>query len=224
VNGVDEVKHLFSRSPASPGLRALLAYGRSRNMPRAALIALVVAVGATVYAGQQVQLPQLSHLTDYSVPLAAVVPVVYAVVLATTAFSPMADLEHTSAQPMHRHRAVQLIAVLLYATLLAVLPMATGASAEVTVAAVRNVVGYTGLAMIGVRVFGSGLAWLPPLAMFGPTLLAGVRWDNTPEPWAWSIHGPHSVTAAVTAAVLCAVGLPLAATTTPRRAERDEQG
>ena len=94
----------------------------------------------------------------------------------------------------------------------------------ITVAAVRNVVGYTGLAMIGVRVFGSGLAWLPPLAMFGPTLLAGVRWDNTPEPWAWSIHGPHSVTAAVTAAVLCAVGLPLAATTTPRRTERDEQG
>jgi hypothetical protein len=60
-------------------------------------------------------------------------------------------------------------AVLLYATLLAVPPMAAGASAEVTMVAVRNVAGYRGLAMIGARLFGSGLAWLPPL--FGPTLL-----------------------------------------------------
>jgi hypothetical protein len=135
----------------------------------------------------------------------------------------MADLEHTAAQPMHRHCVVHMTAVLLYATLLAVLPMAAGASAEVTVAAVRNVAGYLGLAMIGARLFGSGLAWVPPLAMFGPTLLVGVRWDSTPEPWAWSIHGPHSVPAALTAAVLCVGGLCLAATT-PRRAEREEQG
>lgn len=112
-------------------------------------------------------------------------------VLATTTFSPMADLEHTAAQPMRRHRAIQMTAVLLYATLLAVLPLAAGASAEVTVAAVRNVAGCLGLPMIGARLFGSGLAWLPPLAMFGPTLPA-------------------------------AVGLSLAATTTPRRAERGE--
>ncbi|QCD56475.1 hypothetical protein CEB94_17620 [Streptomyces hawaiiensis] len=97
-------------------------------------------------------------------------------------------------------------------------------AALVTVAAVRNVAGHLGLAMIGARLFGSGLAWLPPLAMFGPTLLAGVRWDNTPEPWAWSIHGPHSTPAAITAAALCTAGLCLAATTTPRRAEREEQG
>lgn len=224
MNGADEVRRVFSYTPASPGLRALIGYARSRGMPRAALVTLAVAIAATVYAGQQLPLPQLRHLTDYSVPLAAAVPVVHAVVLATTTFSPMADLEHTAAQPMHRHRAVHMTAVLLYATLLAVLPMAAGASAGVTVAAVRNVAGYLGLAMIGARLFGSGLAWLPPLAMFGPTLLAGVRWDNTPEPWAWSIHGPHSVPAAVTATVLCAVGLVLAATTTPRRAERDEQG
>lgn len=224
MNGSDAVKSVSSLFPASPGLRAVLAYGRSRNVPRAALVTLLVAVLATVYAGRQVPLPELRHLTDYSVPLAAVVPVVHAVVLGTTTFSPMADLEHTAAQPMRRHRAVHMTVVLLYATALAVLPMTAGASAEVTLASVRNVAGYLGLAMISARLFGSGLSWLLPLAMFGPTLLAGVRWDNTPEPWAWSIHGADSVPAAVTAAVLCAVGLVMAATTTPRRAERREQG
>ncbi|MET9060369.1 hypothetical protein [Streptomyces antibioticus] len=218
------MRRRFLYTPESPALRALLGYTRSRDMPRAALISLAVAGVATVYAGRQVPLPQLRQLTDYSVPLAAVVPVVHAVVLAGTTFSPMADLEHTAAQPMRRHRAVQMAAVLLYAMLLAVLPMTAGASADVTVAAVRNVAGYLGLAMIGARFFGSGLAWLPPLAMLGPTLFAGVRWDNTPEPWAWSIHGPHSTPAAVTATALCATGLALAATTTPRRTEREERG
>lgn len=201
----------------------LLAYCRSRNVPRAALISLVVAVAATAYAGRQVPLPQLRYLADYSVPLAAVVPVVHAVVLATTLYSPMADLELTAAQPIRRWRAAQMTAVLVYAALLAAMPMAAGASGEVTLAAVRNVAGYLGLAMIGARLFGSGLAWVPPLAMFGPTLLLGVRWDNTPEPWAWSIHGPASTSAAITATVLCAAGLAASSTATPRRTERAER-
>lgn len=110
-------------------------------------------------------------MTDHSVPLTAVVPVVWWVVLATTTSSPMADLEHTAAQPMRRHQVVHMTAVLLYATLLAVPPMPAGPSAEVVIAAVRDVAGHLGLAMIGARLFGSGLAWLPPLTMFGPTLL-----------------------------------------------------
>ncbi|WP_149180571.1 hypothetical protein [Streptomyces sp. TRM49041] len=201
----------------------LVPYCRSRNVPRAALISLAVAVAAAVYAGSQVPLPQLRYLADYSVPLAAVVPVVHAVVLATTLYSPMADLESTAARPMRLIRAAHMAVTLLYAAVLAALPLVAGASLDMTSAAVRNVAGYLGLAMISARLFGSGLAWLLPLAMFGPTLLLGVRWDSTPEPWAWSIHGPASGSAAVTAAVLCAAGLVAAATAAPRRGERAER-
>ncbi|MFF8386768.1 hypothetical protein [Streptomyces kanasensis] len=198
-------------------------YCRSRNVPRAALVSLGVAVVAAVYAGSQVSLPDLRHLVDYSVPLAAVVPVVHAVVLATTLYSPMADLEETAAQPMRLLRTAHMAATLLYAALLAALPLVAGASAGMTGAAVRNVVGYLGLAMLSARFFGSGLAWLLPLGMFGPTLLLGVGWDNTPETWAWSIHGPASGSAAVIAAVLGAAGLVAAATGSPRRGERAER-
>ncbi|MFD5552213.1 hypothetical protein ACFWIA_00035 [Streptomyces sp. NPDC127068] len=206
--------------PLPPALRY---YCRARGVPAAALTGLVVALLVSVQAGRQVSLPQLRHLTDFSVPLAAVVPVAHAVVLASTVHSPMADLEHSAAQPMRRWRAVHMTAVLGYAVLLAVLPMAAGAGADVTVAAVRNVAGYLGLAMLGARLLGSGLAWVPPLAVLGPTLFLGVGWDNTVEPWAWTLHGPWGTGAAVTAAALYAAGLLAVATAGPRRTERTER-
>lgn len=180
VNGVDQVKRVSPR--ASSGLRALLAYGRSRNVPRAALLAPLIAVAATVQcAGQQVPLPQLRPLTACSVPLAAVVPVALAVVLAAATFSPMADLEHITAQPMRRHRVVHMTAALLHAALPAVPPRAAGASAEVTVAAVRDVAGRLGLARPG-----------PPLRQrSGLTSSAG---DDRPHPAGRRAPGQHAGT------------------------------
>jgi hypothetical protein len=204
-------------------MNAAVAYARSRKLPRAALVSLAIAFAATLYAGRQVQIPQLRYLSDFSVPLAATVPVAHAVVLATTLFSPMADLEHTAAQPMRRYRATHTAVLLALGAVLAALPLAGGLAPDVCTAAVRNVTGYLGLAMIGARVFGSGLAWLLPLAMFAPTLLLGVGADNTPETWAWSIHSASSASAAVIAAALWFVGLVAAATGGPRRNERAER-
>ncbi|MEU7410835.1 hypothetical protein AB0B40_16175 [Streptomyces sp. NPDC042638] len=207
----------------SPRYSAVVAFLRCRGLPRAAGPALLVALAATAFAGQRVALPQFRYLVDFSVPVAEVVPLAYAVILATTLFSPMADLERTSAQPMRRHRAVYLGGLLVLALALSALPLLAGATREVTVAAARNVVGYLGLAMISARLFGSGLAWLLPLGMFGPTLLIGVRSDNTPQPWAWSLHPASATSAAVLAVALWLAGACAAATGHPRQTERAEQ-
>lgn len=92
----------------------------------------------------------------------------------------MADLEQTAAQPLSRLRGGYLVALLALALGLTALPLLTGATAEVFGSAARNVVGCLGLAMISARLFGSGLARLLPLGMFGPTLLLGVAADVTP--------------------------------------------
>ncbi|MGY3337623.1 hypothetical protein ACVW0K_003722 [Streptomyces filamentosus] len=178
-----------------------LAHARSRNLPRAAAAAAVVAVATALFTRGQVDVPDFRHLVDYAVPVAAVVPVAYAVILGTTLHSPMADLEHVSARPFSLYRRLQLVGLTLFATVLAALPLAFGLHAEVFAASVRNAAGYLGLALISARLFGSGLAWLLPLGTFGPTLLLGVGADNTPEWWAWSIH-PASSPGALTLAVL----------------------
>ncbi|MER5971286.1 hypothetical protein ABT112_16365 [Streptomyces sp. NPDC002055] len=204
-------------------MNAAVAVARSRGLPRAAGICLVLALLASGFVGQRLAVPELRYLSDFSVPVAELVPIAHAVLLATTLFSPMADLEWTAAQPMRRHRAVHLLTLLVLAVGLCALPLAAGAPVPVFAAAVRNAVGYLGLGMISARLFGSGLAWLLPLGMFGPTLFLGVGPNNTPEAWAWSIQPAHDVPAGVAAAVLWAVGLVLAATGSPRRTERAEQ-
>ncbi|WP_240138959.1 hypothetical protein [Streptomyces sp. MUM 178J] len=204
-------------------MRTVLAFARCRGLHRAAGVALLVALAATAFSAQRVAVPQLRYLVDFSVPVAEVVPLAHAVVLATTLFSPMADLEETAAQPMSRHRAAYLAVLLALAAGLTALPLLTGATAEVFGAAARNVVGYLGLGMISARLFGSGLAWLLPLAVFGPTLLLGVAADNTPEPWAWSLHTASSTPAAVVAVLLWLTGAAAAATGRPRQTERAER-
>lgn len=178
-----------------------LAHARSRNLPWAAVAAAVVAVATAVFTRERVDVPDFRHLVDYAVPVAAVVPVAYAVILGTTLHTPMADLEHVSARPVSLYRRLQLVALTLFATVLSALPLAFGLPVEVFAASVRNAAGYLGLAVISARFFGSGLAWLLPLATFGPTLLLGVSADNTPEWWAWSIH-PAASPGALTLASL----------------------
>ncbi|QKW06553.1 hypothetical protein HUT18_09200 [Streptomyces sp. NA04227] len=206
-----------------PHLAAASAFVRCRGLPRAAAAALVIALAATAFAGQRVAVPEFRYLVDFSVPMAEVVPLAHAVLLAATLFSPMADLEQTSAQPMDRHRSVYLVLLLALAVGLSVLPLAGGVSADVAVAAARNAVGYLGLALISARLFGSGLAWLLPFGMFGPTLLLGVDSDNTPEPWAWSLHASDSATASAVAAALWFIGACVGATARPRQVERAER-
>ncbi|WP_370414221.1 hypothetical protein [Streptomyces fradiae] len=196
-------------SAANPA-RPALAFARSRGVPAAAATALVLAVATAVFTRSRVELPDFRHLVDFSVPVAAVAPVAYAVVLGTTLHTPQADLEHLSARPMHLFRRLHVLALTLLAVGLAALPLLTGTPPEVFTASARNAIGHLGLAALSARLFGSGLAWLLPLATFGPTLLLGVGEDNTPEWWAWSIQGPYEGGAALIAGVLWAAGVAVA--------------
>ncbi|MEU9372604.1 hypothetical protein AB0D94_02290 [Streptomyces sp. NPDC048255] len=202
-------------------MNPVLAYARSRDLPRAAAASLAVAVATVVFTGTQVDFPDFRYLVDFSIPVAAVAPVAYAVVLGTTFHSPMADLEHTAAQPMPGYRRLHLVALTLLAVVLSALPLLAGLPAEVFAASARNAVGHLGLAVISARLFGSGLAWLLPLGTFGPTLLLGVGPDSTPEFWAWSIEAPGHAPALAVAAALWLTALLLPAPP-PRQDDRAE--
>ncbi|MFE0778530.1 hypothetical protein [Streptomyces sp. NPDC058861] len=184
-----------------------LAFARSRGLPGAATTALAAAVVTTLAAGSRVDLPDFRYLVDFSVPVAAVAPVAYAVVLATTLHTPQADLEHLSARPVHLYRRLYLAVLTLFAVALAALPLLSGAPGGLVAASARNAVGHLGLAALSARLFGTGLGWLLPLGALGPTLLMGVAEDNTPEWWAWPIQGPSSAGAAVVAGALWLAGM-----------------
>ncbi|MCK8677132.1 MULTISPECIES: hypothetical protein [Streptomyces] len=207
--------------PRAAPVNPVLAFVRSRDLPRAAAVSLVLALAAAVFAGTRVEIPDFRYLVDYGIPVAAVAPVAHAIVLGTTLHSPMADLEHTAAQPMALFRRLHLLALTALAAALSALPVLFGLPVDVAAASVRNAVGYVGLAAISARLFGSGLAWLLPLGTFGPTLLLGVAPDNTPEWWAWSIHPPYASGALAAAALLWLASL-LLPPAPPRAEDRAE--
>ncbi|GGZ35713.1 hypothetical protein GCM10010387_32290 [Streptomyces inusitatus] len=48
-----------------------LAFARSRNLPRAVAVSLVLALAATLLVGTRMRLPDFRHLVDCGVPVAA---------------------------------------------------------------------------------------------------------------------------------------------------------
>lgn len=73
----------------------------------------------------------------------------------------------------------------------------------------RNLTGYTGLALLAAWTLGSGLSWVLPLgyavlSLFAPTT------GQIPE-WAWSVQAASDGEAAFIAGVLLLIGLTLIA-------------
>ncbi|MBB1257904.1 hypothetical protein [Streptomyces alkaliterrae] len=203
-------------------MRPLALFVRGREVPRAVLCGAVVTLVAVVLSGRALEVPDIRYLTDYSVPIAAVVPVAHAVVLGTALFSPMAVLEEGAARLMRGYESLHVVLLTALGLVWTAVPLLAGLPGHVFASSVRNVVGFLGLAMIGARLFGSGLAWLLPLVTAGPTLLLGVGPDNTPEFWAWPIQPGGHLGATLAAAGLWVLGLAFFLLLGPRRSERDE--
>ena len=69
----------------------------------------------------------------------------------------------------------------------------------------RDVAGFTGIALLAAAALGGALAWIGPVAYLGVTLpaLAG-QWTT---PWAWPARPPHDRGAAICAALVFAAGV-----------------
>ncbi len=70
---------------------------------------------------------------------------------------------------------------------------------------VRDVAGFTGIALLAAAVLGGGLSWIGPIAYLGITgpALAG-HWTT---PWIWPARPPHDRGAAICAALVFAAGV-----------------
>jgi hypothetical protein len=72
----------------------------------------------------------------------------------------------------------------------------------------RDVTGFTGVALLVAAVLGGALSWIGPIGYLGVTLSALTRHWTTP--WVWPTRPPHDRGAAICAALVFAVGLALA--------------
>jgi hypothetical protein len=176
-------------------MRWLVLYVRSRRVAASTGIALLsaVAVGLLAAASE-------SEMTKTVLALFAVTAVVS--VAATSLAGPDPSLERTAALDWRLRRAVHAIAVGVAA---AGSVAALGMPAELVV---RNAIGLTGLAVLGVVVLGGGLAWCVPMTwtVVGVTAILAARTPPAPL-LTWPVQPAGSGAATVAACVLGAAGL-----------------
>lgn len=177
-------------------MRWLALYVRSRRMASSTGIALVSATALGLLAAASESEPTKTVLALFAV-------VVVVSVAGTSLAGPDPALERTAALDWRPRRTV-------HVALVGVLAAGTVASLGVVTAdvVVRNAVGLTGLAALGVTVLGGGLAWCVPVAWTVVGVTAALA---SPEPAAplvtWLVQPGGTGAATLAACALGAAGL-----------------
>jgi len=174
---------------------------------RSRLIGRTVAVlGATAgLTWLWLQWSRQSTLTIDMLPVS--MPLAAAVVIGASTGSPFGEIEVTASRSLASIRLWHLAGLLLLATMALALPVVWWSVPEAKWLLVRNLLGFTGLALITARLLGGGLCWVLPL---GYAILSMLAYQPREEiQWAWPVVAAGDSGASIFAASLLLVGLAL---------------
>lgn len=181
-------------------------YLRSRRLEVLGGGGLGAAVAAWALGRASIGVPSLRALDHLQLPLAALLPLALAVLVATLGHSPTAELEATF--PI-RHRLLRL-GYLLTATLIVALALSTLTLTSAGYAyaeALRNFLGILGLALLGGTVAGATISWLLPTAFILAATVLARGPDGQLAPWAWTVQPAGSLVALALGSACAAVGM-----------------
>jgi hypothetical protein len=189
-------------------MRLIALYLRSRLAARAVAVLAAVAVATWFWA----RWTGAETLTVTLLPLA--MPLAAAAIIGTSTGSPFGESEAAASRPLEPLRVGHLAGLLGIAALTLALAAQHWSVADGGWMLVRNLAGFTGLALLTARVLGSGLSWVVPL---GYAVLALVAPQAGQAPaWAWAVRATTDQAAAVIATALLLAGLVLVARTGAR--------
>ena len=141
-----------------------------------------------------------------TLPWAVIVPVMSAVVIGTTVHTPVSVLEDGTSRHLPALRAAHL-ATLLALSMVVSGPASIALTGAITApAALRNLLGFAGLALIAAYAVGSSYAWCLPLAVALSAVIAGTSQDGGIRLWAWPIQTNYDLRAWLIALGLLAIG------------------
>lgn len=196
-------------------------FARARHT--GAVAAGLFLLGAVEYLFGSASLHLLGQNATLSVPWAILTPVAAAATIGVTTRSAATDLEATADRSLPALRVTHLTALIALGLVTTDVGSSTLAGDLSGPAAVRNFIGFTGLALISAVLLGASLAWPLPLALAIAAVSVGAPAGNPPRAWAWPIHSNDDATPFATALalfVLGAIALAVLGTREPR-AEQD---
>lgn len=194
-------------------------FARARHT--AQTVAALVVLAAVEYLLGSASLHLLGQNTTVAVPWAVLIPTAAAATIGVTTRSAAADLEDTTSRSLPALRAGHLTIVLavgLATTFISSVGLIGPISEP---AALRNYLGFTGLALISAYFAGSSLAWPLPVAMAIAAATVGA-FNGKPYGWAWPIHANGDPAAMLTAFISVGLGSLLVMQGGPRTLEASE--
>jgi hypothetical protein len=135
-------------------------------------------------------------------PALYVAPIVPAAIIGATSGTPLVDQEASAQRPMRVIRSGLVMLLVLLALVCQVIGCMIASSGAGAVTQIRNVLGFTGLALIGSFMIG------PPLSVIVPVVAATVPFFFFPDPHydqseIWTFYGqPDASMAALTTALM----------------------
>jgi hypothetical protein len=174
-------------------------YARSRRSGSALLVLTAAnAVGLIVIAS--------SRLARDTPIMSALLPLVTAIVVATSVATPMPELEGTASRRLWVIR-IGHFAVLLGCALALTWPVASFATGSVMAPGwTRNLIGCLGLALLSARFIGTGLCWIVPTMLTFASLISGPARGST-RFWAFPILTDRSLVGWLLALAAFAAGV-----------------
>lgn len=148
--------------------------------------------------------PCLALLVKTITPLGA------AVAISAGARSPFGDVERSAGSLLTRLRSVHVGGLLGIASICLVVAATAEPGNDAMLMSIRNLAGFTGLALLASVWFGGAYGWLIPFTYGLVTFLAAMP-DNRAGAWAWPIRAGDHVGAALVAGGLLVGGVWLAA-------------
>jgi hypothetical protein len=180
-------------------MRLVALYLRSRLAGRT--VAVLVTIAALTWLW--LWWASASAITLTLLPLA--MPLAAAAVIGAGTGSPFGESETTASRSLGPLRLGHATGLLLIGALTLVLAGLHWSVPDSVWTLIRNLAGFTGLALLTARVLGGGLSWVTPLGYAVLSLLA-VQ-SGPASHWAWPVYAGADREAAVIAAALLLLGL-----------------
>lgn len=193
-----------------PSLFELALYLRCRRPLGVVAILVTSAVVAGAWGTLDVALPSVSGDGSISMPLWVLIPIPAGAAIAAGLATDMSDFEMAAPRTSRMLSICYLACTLLIAAGFQAAGLFLGAAESAVAPAIRNLVFWTGLALISGRLLGRRLAWVFPLAALFPFDWFGFdTTTNQPRWWALPIL-PSDGASWFAAAVTMLVGTVLA--------------
>ncbi|GAB3956212.1 hypothetical protein GCM10028832_12670 [Streptomyces sparsus] len=165
----------------------------------------------TWWGGEAVLFPNVGGDRPIPATGAGFVPLLLGVGVLMSTIDNMADFSHSAAVPRHRVLGLHVAVALAVAAALTCLALLLSQDAGAVPLALRNLLGFTGLAAVSAAVLGARLSWFLPVAQAVPAFLIGspgargtdARW------WEWPRAATENGTAWTVVTVLFAAGAAL---------------